>query len=235
MCSQGKPVKEGEKQDRNGEEVRPRWDIRKVLQGALAAELHPNVFPTWARVFVPPQAVTGSMAPSESVNFQTYQVSKHVGQRGRSPTENAGTWRQKQTKVRVRAPKNGTRESEQVRHNSIWRLLFGGWMAGCRWQRVGWEDLMGEDCAQSWPRGLKPPQRDPQLVLCPGWVLPEHEGASSCVAQHCGVSCHIKGGGDSRVSGWGNAGDLCARTGSALTCLVPLTSHIPPWPQFPPM
>lgn len=46
MCSQGKPVKEGEKQDRNGEEVRPRWDIRKVLQGALAAELHPNVFPT---------------------------------------------------------------------------------------------------------------------------------------------------------------------------------------------
>lgn len=88
--------------------------------------MHPNVFPTWAQVFVPPQAVTGSMVPSESVNFQTYQVSKHVGQRGRSPTENAGKWRQKQTKVRVGAPKNGTKESEQARHNSIWRLLFAG-------------------------------------------------------------------------------------------------------------
>lgn len=105
-----------------------------------------------------------------------------------------------------------------------------------------WEDLAGEDGDQRGPRGLKLLQRDPQLVLCLGWVLPEHVGKSRCVALNFDVSWHIEGGRCSHTSshtlgrgvGW-NTGYLSARTGSALTCCVPLTSHILPWPQFPPM
>lgn len=77
------------------------------FQGSLVwgrGEMHLNVFPARAQVFMPPQAVTDSMVPRGSVNSQTYQVSMHVGQsRLQEPwvnpaqraAEDAGTWRQK--------------------------------------------------------------------------------------------------------------------------------------------